>query len=106
MRSFSERGVPLEEHGLSRAINTTSGRDNARALFALTRQSSSPNVALTSRTRRVIEATMANFNPAKFAWFADEFTYPQGLPALCDRLPLVNLSEGLCGLSFAKTRTN
>jgi hypothetical protein len=54
----------------------------------------------------VVEAAMANFNPAKFAWFADEFTYPEGLPALCDRLPLVNLSEGLCGLSFAKTRIN
>ena len=106
MRSFSERGVPLEEHGLSRPINTTSGRENARALFALARQSSCPNVAPTPRTRRVVEAAMANFNPAKFAWFADEFTYPEGLPALCDRLPLVNLSEGLCGLSFAKTRIN
>lgn len=106
MRSFSERGVPLEEHGLSESIDATPDRDNARALFALTRHGSSPDVVRTPRTRRVIDGIIASFTPMKFSWFEDAFTDPEGSSAPCDGSSLANRFEGMSKPSFAKTRIN
>ena len=106
MRSFSERGVPLEEHGPSGSIDTTADGDNTQTFFALMRLCSSPDVARTPRTRRVIDGIIVSFTPMKFSWFEDAFICLEGLSALCDGPSLVNRFEGVSRPSFARTRIN
>jgi hypothetical protein len=106
MRSFSERGVPLKEHGRSGSIDATPDRDNARAFFALTRHCSSPEVTRTLRTRRVIDWIIASITAVKLWWFEDAFICLEGLSALCDGPSLVNRFEGMSRPSFARTRIN
>jgi hypothetical protein len=106
MRSFSERGVPLKEHGPSGSIDATPDRDNGPALFALTRHRSSLEVARTPRTRRVIDWIIASITKVKLWWFEDAFTCLEGLSALCAGPSLVNRFEGMSRPSFARTRIN
>ena len=40
MRSFSERGVPLEEHSTSTSLDASPDWDNIRSFLALTRHGS------------------------------------------------------------------
>jgi DNA-binding transcriptional LysR family regulator len=65
-----------------------------------------PDAARVSRTRRVIDWVIENFNPKKYPWFRDEFIHPRELPARYDGPPLVNLFEGTSWPSFAKLRVN
>src|ERR1700693_5602410 len=60
MRSFSERGVPLEEHAASGSVDATSDWDNTRAFLGLTRHGSFRSAAeslgiSTNALRRRIE---------------------------------------------------
>jgi len=106
MRSFSERGVPLEEHGPSGSIDATADRNNTRALFALTRHRSFSDMARAPRTGRVTDGIIANFNAMELPWFEGAFTNSVRLPARCEGPPHVTLFEGVSRPSFAKTWIN
>ena len=53
-----------------------------------------PDAARIPRVRRLIDWTVAAFDPKKFPWFRDEFIHPYDLPTEYHGGPLVNLFEG------------
>jgi len=53
-----------------------------------------PDAARIPRVRRLIDWTIAAFDPKKFPWFRDEFIHPDDLAKAYRGGPLVNLFEG------------
>jgi DNA-binding transcriptional LysR family regulator len=53
-----------------------------------------PDVGRIPRVRRMIDWTVAAFDPRKFPWFRDQFIHPNDLPHAYAGKPLANMFEG------------
>ena len=69
-----------------------------------------PDVAKTSRVRRVIDWVRDLFDAQKFPWFGEQFIHPNDLPKAYRGEPLINMFEGFAradgGIGQAFVRQN